>query len=78
MEALNGIERKELLDLLMKNGFDKILDILYSDNQADNKIFTRKGRLNKSGACRALNMKQKDLDEWFEKCKTILGEDWKD
>lgn len=73
---VSEMEQKELLDLLVKAGFGNLIDVLYHENHADQKVFTKKGRLNKSGACRALNYKPKELEENFKKCRELLGEDW--
>lgn len=76
MKTSNIIEREELLDILKKNGFEKIVDILYEENSDIYKVYTKKGKLNKSGACRALNCKPKELEETLEKIKRLLGDDW--
>ena len=62
-------ERKELIDKLSKNGYDNLIEMLLSDEK---KIYTKKGRLNKSGACRALGWKPKELEDALEKCREIL------
>ena len=35
-------------------------------------VYTKKGRLNKSGACRILNMKPKELDDFISECRDII------
>ena len=39
----------------------------------ENKAYTKKGRLNKSGACRLLGIKPKELDDFLKKCRDIVG-----
>lgn len=73
---MSAIEQEELVQILTKHGFADILDVLYYENCSDHKVFTKKGRLNKSGACRAMDCKPKDLEEAFKECRKILGDDW--
>ncbi len=76
LKTLSLIERTELVDALNKGGFDEVLEALYYENKTEHKVYTKKGKLNKSGACRALGCKPKDLEEIFKLCRGILGEDW--
>ena len=41
----------------------------------DRKIYTKKGRLNKSGACRKLNMKSKQLEDRLAEMRELLRRD---
>jgi hypothetical protein len=66
---LELIERQELLQKLIDSGFGKVIDALLLN---ENKVYTKKGRLNKSGACRLLNCKPKELEETMQKCREIL------
>ena len=63
------LEREELITKLKQNGHGKLIAILL-DNE--HKVYTKKGRLNKSGACRALNRKPKQLEDALEECRKIL------
>lgn len=66
---LEVIEKQEILDILERNGMGKEIEaLLLNENQA----YTKKGRLNKSGACRLLGMKPKELDEFLKKCRDII------
>jgi len=38
----------------------------------ESKVYTKKGRLNKSGACRVLGLKPKQLDEFLSKCRHMI------
>jgi hypothetical protein len=67
---IDSIERQELVQKLIDNGYGKLVEaLLYSDG----KTFTKKNRLNKSGACRVLGWKTKQLEDALEECRRILG-----
>jgi len=66
------LEREELIQKLITQGFGELVKTLL-DNE--NKVYTKKGRLNKSGACRVLGWKTKQLEDALEACKDILKED---
>lgn len=70
------LEYEEIIDKLIDNGFAELINILYyEDAPGGNKVYTKRGRLNKSGACRALNCKTKDLEATLKECQRILGEE---
>jgi len=66
---LEGVENSELMSLLenseVKEKIDKIL-------RNESIVYTKKGRLNKSGACRVLGLKAKELDDFISECRDIL------
>ena len=66
------IEKQEILDILEKNGMGKEIETLLLN---ESKAYTKKGRLNKSGACRILGMKPKELDEFLKKCRDVIKAD---
>lgn len=66
------LERQELIDKLIERGYGPLIDALLLN---DNKVYTKKGRLNKSGACRVLGWKAKELEDALEACREILKED---
>ena len=76
MRRLSAIEEEELVEALKKNGLHNVLEALYYENNKEHKVYTKKGRLNKSGACRALGCKPKDLEETFKICRKVLGDEW--
>ena len=41
----------------------------------ENLVYTNKGRLNKSGACRILKMKTKELETFLVECRKVLEVD---
>lgn len=66
------IEKQELLQKLIDKGYGNLIDALLSNEK---EVYTKKGRLNKSGACRVLGWKPKELDEALSQCKEILKKD---
>ena len=69
---LEVIEKQEILDILEKNGMGKEIETLLLN---ESKAYTKKGRLNKSGACRILGMKPKELDEFLKQCRDVIKAD---
>ena len=69
---LEVIEKQEILDILEKNGMGKEIETLLLN---ESKAYTKKCRLNKSGACRILGMKPKELDEFLKKCRDVIKAD---
>lgn len=63
------LERQELLQKLQDAGYGELIEALLLN---ENKVYTKKGRLNKSGACRVLGWKTKQLEEAVEACKDII------
>ena len=63
------LERQELIQKLIDNGYGELIEALL-DNES--KVYTKKGRLNKSGACRVLGWKTKQLEDALNECKEIL------
>ena len=60
---IEAIDREELLQKLKDSGFEDLIDVLLSNEK---KVYTKKGRLNKCGACRILKCKTKDLEDRLE------------
>jgi len=73
--ALEIIEIQELVEKLKKNGYGKLVDCLL-DNE--NKVYTKKGRLNKSSTCRELGWKNKQLEDTLLEMRELLEEDFPD
>jgi metal-dependent hydrolase (beta-lactamase superfamily II) len=67
------MEREELVKKLIQSGYGPLIEILLNN---ENKVYTKKGRLNQSGACRVLGCKPKELREILEKCKEVIGSDY--
>lgn len=61
-----------MLNKLRARGHGKLVDALLGN---ENDVYTKKGRLNKSGACRVLQWKTKALEDALAACKEILMEE---
>lgn len=68
IDALQELENRELLQKFRDNGFGEIVDALLEN---ENDVYTKKGRLNKSGACRVLDFKTKQLEDKLLEMKEI-------
>lgn len=69
---INQLEIQELIDKLIENGYGEVVQALLEN---ENKVYTKKGRLNKSGACRKLKLKTKELEEKLKEMKKLLEKD---
>ena len=69
---IEQLEKQELIQKLINKGYAPLIDALLG-NEKD--VYTKKGRLNKSGACRVLGWKPKELEQALEACKDILKQD---
>jgi len=67
--SLEEIERQEVIQILIDRGYGEIIDALLMN---ESKVYTKKGRLNKSGACRVLKWKTKKLEDVIEECRTLF------
>ncbi len=72
VNILEVLERQELFQKLVDRGYGKLVEALLMN---ESKVYTKKGRLNKSGACRVLCWKPKQLEDALNKCREILQED---
>ena len=66
------LERQELIQKLVDKGHGLLIEALLLN---ENKVYTKKGRLNKSGACRVLGWKPKELEDALDECREILKDD---
>ena len=71
-EFIRELEIKELIDKLVQHGHGDIVNAFLLN---DTKCYTKKGRLNKSGACRVLDFKPKQLDDTFALMRKLLEPD---
>jgi len=69
---IEQIEKQELIQKLIERGYAPLIDALL-DNEKQ--VYTKKGRLNKSGACRVLGWKPKELEQALDACRDILKND---
>ena len=72
MSGIENLERQELIKKLVDNGYGEIVAALLEDEK---KVYTKKGRLNKSGACRRLNLKSKQLEDKLAEMRELLKMD---
>jgi hypothetical protein len=70
--SIDYIERQELINKLIENGYGEIVKALLEDEK---KVYTKKGRLNKSGACRKLKLKTKQLEDKLSEMRDLLKKD---
>jgi len=66
------LERQELIKKLIENGYGEIVTALLDD---ETRVYTKKGRLNKSGACRKLKLKSKQLEDKLAEMRELLKND---
>ena len=69
---IDTIELQELVKKLKDAGHSKIVNILLDGGG----VFTKKNRLNKSGACRVLGWKSKQLEDALAACREVLKDDF--
>jgi len=67
--VFDQIENQELIQKLIDHGYGHLVDAFLLN---DNKVYTKKGRLNKSGACRIMKCKPKDLEDAILACQALL------
>ena len=66
------METQEVIQKLIDNGYGEIVEVFLGN---ENDVYTKKGRLNKSAACRTLGWKGKQLEDALKKCREILKPD---
>ncbi len=71
MDFVKEIEIREQIEKLRRHHPEFVEAFLAHEN----KVYTKKGRLNKSGACRVLDAKPKQLDDIVASCRALLEED---
>ena len=71
------IEKQEIIQKLKTHlkdmGYGDLVDVLLENEE---KVYTKKGRLNKSGACRASGWKTKQLEDALAACRIILKDEY--
>ena len=75
ISSFEQMENQELIQKLIDNGFGDLVDAFLLN---DGKVYTKKGRLNKSGACRVLKCKPKDLEDAIIACQDLLQKEMLD
>ena len=69
------LERQELIEKLRSSGYGDLIEVLLEN---EGSCYTKKGRLNKSGTCRVLGWKTKQLEDALLECRNILKRDFED
>jgi hypothetical protein len=67
--SFNQLENQELIQKLIDSGYGNFVDAFLLN---DGKVYTKKGRLNKSGLCRVLKCKPKELEDALKACQELL------
>ena len=67
------LERQELVQKLVDKGFGPLVEAFLMN---EGKVYTKKGRLNKCGACRVLGWKTKQLEDALRECRETLEGDF--
>lgn len=67
--AFYQLENQELIQKLIDSGYGDFVDAFLLN---DGKVYTKKGRLNKCGACRVLKCKPKELEDLIKGCQELL------
>jgi Uma2 family endonuclease len=70
----DNIENQELIQKLIDSGYSRLVDAFLLN---DIKVYTKKGRLNKSGACRVMKCKPKELEDAIIACQELLKKELK-
>ena len=73
--SFEQLENQELIQKLIDSGFGSLVDAFLLN---DGKVYTKKGRLNKSGACRVLKWKPKELEDAIQACQELLHKEMLD
>jgi hypothetical protein len=73
--SFDQLENQEMIQKLVDSGYGNIVDAFLLN---DGKVYTKKGRLNKSGACRVLKCKPKDLEDAIKACQELLRSELSD
>lgn len=63
------LENQELIQKIIDDGLGDFIEVLLLN---ENKVYTKKGKLNQSGACRALGWKPKQLKDALLRCQELL------
>lgn len=63
------IETQELIQKLIDRGYGEIVECLLQNEQ---KVYTKKGRLNKCSTCREMKWKSKQLEDALGEMRAIL------
>lgn len=68
-----SLEINEIIKKLKDHGYGEIVDCLLEN---EGKVYTKKGRLNKSSTCREMGWKNKQLDDAIRDMRELLKGDF--
>jgi nucleoside-diphosphate-sugar epimerase len=68
---LDEVEVREIIEKLYAHGHGDLVECLLSN---ESKVYTKKGRLNKSSTCRELGWKPKQLEDALREMRELLKE----
>ena len=71
INQIEMLEQQELIQKLIQHGYRELVDGILENEQS---CFTKRARGNKSGMCRTLGWKPKQLEDAMAECRRILGE----
>jgi len=66
---LEVLEQQEIIQKLIDKGHGKLINAFLMN---ESRAFTKKGRMNKSGVCRVLGWKTKELEDALEECRNLF------
>ena len=72
---LDDLETQEIIDKLVSSGYEKLVDVLLNNEE---KCYTKRGRMNKSGACRQGGWKPKELEDMLKGAREVLKDELDD
>jgi hypothetical protein len=70
---VHALEVQEIICKLRENGHGDLVDCLLENETT---VYTKKGRLNKSGTCRKMGWKTKQLEEAIITIRELLHKDF--
>lgn len=71
---IEELERQELVQKLREHGLEDLVEVLLGNEN----VYTKRGRLNKSGACREGGWKTKQLEDKLRQAREILKAEFDD
>ena len=72
-DMIDILERQEVIDKLVDKGYGELVEAFLLNEST---VYTKKGRLNKCGACRVLGWKTKKLEDALAECREILASEF--
>lgn len=73
--VLEDLETQEMIDKLRAKGLGELVDTLLNN---EDKCYTKRGRMNKSGTCREGGWKTKELEDMLQNAREILKDEFEE